>query len=58
MRNLARTFTLLLAVGLAAPVFADEAKPFADAKEINLLNLLPHHRPMTRPRPKPSWEKS
>ncbi|WP_047464668.1 phosphatase PAP2 family protein [Rhizobium rhizogenes] len=41
MRNLARTFTLLLAVGLAAPVFADDAKPFADAKEINLLNLLP-----------------
>ncbi|HEY0125235.1 MAG TPA: phosphatase PAP2 family protein [Rhizobium sp.] len=41
MRSLARTFTLLLAVSLAAPVFADDAKPFSDAKEINLLNLLP-----------------
>jgi acid phosphatase (class A) len=41
MRNLARTFTLILAVGLALPVFADDAKPFTDAKEINLLNLLP-----------------
>ncbi|MDE1993640.1 MAG: phosphatase PAP2 family protein [Rhizobiaceae bacterium] len=41
MRNLLRTFTLILAVGLAAPVFAEDAKPFTDAKEVNLLNLLP-----------------
>ena len=40
MRNFARTLTLLLVVGAASPVFAGDAKPFADAKEINLLNLL------------------
>jgi len=41
MRNFAKALTLLLVVGVASPVFADDAKPFADAKEINLLNLLP-----------------
>ncbi|MBN8951037.1 MULTISPECIES: phosphatase PAP2 family protein [unclassified Rhizobium] len=41
MRSFAKAFSLLLVVGLATPVFADDAKPFADAKEINLLDLLP-----------------
>lgn len=41
MRNFAKALTLLLVIGVASPVFADDAKPFADAKEINLLNLLP-----------------
>ncbi|MFK0163748.1 phosphatase PAP2 family protein [Rhizobium sp. NPDC090279] len=41
MRTFAKALSLLLVVGLASPVFADDAKPFADAKEINLLNLLP-----------------
>jgi acid phosphatase (class A) len=31
---------LVLAVGLASPVFADDAKPYADAKEIDLTQLL------------------
>jgi acid phosphatase (class A) len=41
MRTFAKALSLLLIVGLASPVFAEDAKPFADAKEINLLNLLP-----------------
>lgn len=41
MRTFAKALTLLLVIGAASPVFADDAKPFADAKEINLLNLLP-----------------
>lgn len=41
MRNLAKTLTLVLAIGFAAPALAGDAKPFTDAKEINLLNLLP-----------------
>ncbi|NKJ34184.1 phosphatase PAP2 family protein [Rhizobium sp. SG570] len=41
MRNFAKALTLLLVVGVASPVFAEDAKPFTDAKEINLLNLLP-----------------
>ena len=41
MRNFAKALTLLLVIGVASPVFADDAKPFADAKKINLLNLLP-----------------
>ncbi|PST21019.1 phosphatase [Rhizobium sp. JAB6] len=41
MRTFAKALSLLLVVGLASPVFAEDAKPFADAKEINLLNLLP-----------------
>ncbi|AGB70595.1 MULTISPECIES: acid phosphatase [Rhizobium] len=41
MRTLAKALSLLLVVGLASPVFAEDAKPFADAKEINLLDLLP-----------------
>ncbi len=41
MRIFAKALSLLLVVGLASPVFAEDAKPFADAKEINLLNLLP-----------------
>ena len=41
MRNFAKALTLLLVIGVASPVFADDAKPFADAKEIYLLNLLP-----------------
>lgn len=41
MRNLAKSLTLILALGLVSPVFADDAKPFTDAKEVNLLDLLP-----------------
>lgn len=41
MRTFAKALSLLLVVGLASPVFAEDAKPFADAKEINLLDLLP-----------------
>ncbi len=41
MRSFAKAFSLLLIVGLASPVFAEDAKPFTDAKEINLLDLLP-----------------
>jgi len=41
MRNFAKVLTLLLVVGVTSPVFAEDAKPFTDAKEINLLNLLP-----------------
>ncbi|WP_349957824.1 phosphatase PAP2 family protein [Rhizobium sp. ZPR3] len=41
MRTFAKALSLLLVVGLASPVFADDAKPFSDAKEINLLDLLP-----------------
>ena len=41
MRNFAKALTLLLVAGISSPVFAEDAKPFADAKEINLLNLLP-----------------
>ncbi|TXI09082.1 MAG: phosphatase PAP2 family protein [Rhizobium sp.] len=41
MRTFAKTLTLLLVVGLTSPVFAEDAKPFTDAKEINLLDLLP-----------------
>lgn len=42
MHNFTKIFAVgLLAFGLATPVFADNAKPFADDKEINLLNLLP-----------------
>lgn len=41
MRNFAKALALLLVVGVSSPVFAEDAKPFADAKEINLLNLLP-----------------
>ena len=41
MRTFAKALTLLLVVGIASPVFADDAKPFTDAKEVNLLDLLP-----------------
>src|SRR5262245_7912081 len=41
MRNLVKSLTLILAIGLVSPVFADDAKPFTDAKEVNLLDLLP-----------------
>jgi acid phosphatase (class A) len=41
MRNIVKTFTLILTVALASPVLADDAKPFTDAKEVNLLVLLP-----------------
>lgn len=41
MRTFAKALTLLLVVGLTSPVFAEDAKPFTDAKEINLLDLLP-----------------
>ncbi|MDL2399973.1 acid phosphatase [Rhizobium mayense] len=41
MRKFAKALALLLVVGTASPVFAGDAKPFTDAKEINLLNLLP-----------------
>jgi len=41
MRNFAKVLTLLLVVGVTSPVFAEDAKPFTDAKEIDLLNLLP-----------------
>ncbi len=41
MRTFAKALSLLLVVGLASPAFAEDAKPFTDAKEINLLDLLP-----------------
>ncbi len=41
MRTFTKALSLLLVVGLASPVFAGDAKPFSDAKEINLLDLLP-----------------
>ncbi|AYG58613.1 acid phosphatase [Rhizobium jaguaris] len=41
MRTFAKALTLLLVVGFTSPVFAGDAKPFSDAKEINLLDLLP-----------------
>jgi acid phosphatase (class A) len=31
----------IVAFGLVSPAFAEDAKPFADAKEINLIDLLP-----------------
>ncbi|NEI19035.1 phosphatase PAP2 family protein [Rhizobium leguminosarum] len=39
MRNLA--LSLALVVGLASSVLAEDAKPFSDAKEIDLVSLLP-----------------
>jgi acid phosphatase (class A) len=39
MRNL--VLSLAFVIGLAAPVMAEDAKPFSDAKEIDLLTLLP-----------------
>ncbi len=33
--------SVALAIAIASPVFADDAKPFSDAKEINLIDLLP-----------------
>jgi acid phosphatase (class A) len=41
MRNLTRILSLAVAVAFALPAFAEDAKPFADGAEINLLNLLP-----------------
>ncbi|MDL2404489.1 phosphatase PAP2 family protein [Rhizobium calliandrae] len=41
MRKFAKALALLLVVGAASPVFAGDAKPFTDANEINLLDLLP-----------------
>ncbi|PZM11345.1 acid phosphatase [Rhizobium tubonense] len=41
MRHLSPLLALVLVVGLASPTFADGAKPFADAKEIDLTTLLP-----------------
>ncbi|MBB3288235.1 MULTISPECIES: phosphatase PAP2 family protein [unclassified Rhizobium] len=41
MRTIAKALSILFVVGLASPVFAEDAKPFTDAKEINLLDLLP-----------------
>ncbi len=41
MRDLAKIFAVALAIGFASPVFAEDAKPFSDAKEINLIALLP-----------------
>ncbi len=41
MRTIAKALSILFVVGLASPVFAEDAKPFADAREINLLDLLP-----------------
>ncbi|HEX2653739.1 MAG TPA: phosphatase PAP2 family protein, partial [Xanthobacteraceae bacterium] len=44
MRNISKFVALGLAfaVTIASPVFAeDKAKPFTDAKEVNLLDLLP-----------------
>jgi acid phosphatase (class A) len=43
MQSLSRVFAVALAFGIAvsAPVFAEDAKPFTDAKEVNLINLLP-----------------
>lgn len=39
MRNLALSFALI--IGLASPAFAEDAKPYSDAKEIDLVSLLP-----------------
>lgn len=39
MRNLALSFALV--IGLASSVLAEDAKPFSDAKEIDLVSLLP-----------------
>ncbi|RAX40598.1 acid phosphatase [Rhizobium tropici] len=41
MRTIAKALSILFVVGLASPVFAEDAKPFTDAREINLLDLLP-----------------
>lgn len=41
MRDLTKIFALALAIGFAAPAFAEDAKPFADDKQINLIELLP-----------------
>ena len=45
MRRLAKIFALSFAVAIAisGPVLAEDAKakPFADAKEVNLLDILP-----------------
>ncbi|MDQ0319939.1 acid phosphatase (class A) [Pararhizobium capsulatum DSM 1112] len=41
MRKLANILAVTLLIALVSPVFAEDAKPFADATEINLLDLLP-----------------
>ncbi|NLR95538.1 phosphatase PAP2 family protein [Rhizobium sp. P38BS-XIX] len=41
MRTFAKALALVLVVGMSSPVLAGDAKPFTDAKEVNLLNLLP-----------------
>lgn len=43
MRTIAKLAAagLFLVAGFTAPVFAEDAKPFTDAKEVNLLELLP-----------------
>jgi acid phosphatase (class A) len=40
MRHLTRILSVAIAVAFAFPAFAEDAKPYADATEINLLNLL------------------
>ncbi|MEO6299321.1 MAG: phosphatase PAP2 family protein [Paracoccaceae bacterium] len=41
MRQLAKIVTVALAMAVAFPVFADDAKPFSDAAEIDLVAILP-----------------
>ena len=41
MRHLNKIFAVILAIGFALPAAGQDAKPFSDAKEINLLALLP-----------------
>lgn len=43
MQSLTKIFAISLTfgIGLSAPVFAEDAKPFTDANEVNLLTLLP-----------------
>ena len=43
MRNITKMLAVgfAVAIGFSAPVFAEDAKPFTDAKEVNLLDLLP-----------------
>ena len=50
MRHLVKITALALALGFAAPLFAEDAKPFATATDIDLTALLPTP-PALPPRP-------
>lgn len=41
MRNLARVVSFAITLALVSPALAEDARPFTDSKEINLLDLLP-----------------